>query len=31
MDFPGTRRYVESVRGRYQHYRKEFAARKTSS
>ena len=27
MDFPGTRRYVESVRGRYQHYRKEFAAR----
>jgi peptidoglycan lytic transglycosylase len=28
MDFPGTRRYVEAVTGRYRYYRKEFPNRK---
>lgn len=28
MDFPGTRKYVEAVTSRYQHYRKTFPPRK---
>jgi soluble lytic murein transglycosylase-like protein len=26
MDFPGTRKYIESVGRRYEHYRKSFPA-----
>jgi soluble lytic murein transglycosylase len=31
MDFPGTRKYIQSVRQRHQHYRKEFSSKRADS